>query len=462
MTRTSTPAKHATESGLRPDCLPFIDVFAQSIATIAPTVGPALTIALVHESAGAGTWLTYLVATVAMLLVGGSINVFAKRSASPGALADVVDQGLGSRAGVVASWAVCLAYLFTAMAVACGFANFMDVLLGPLTGPLPVVWELACVGVACLCACRDVRLSTTLMLALELGSLAAIVGLAVLVVLARGTLVDSAQLQLRDVTPGGVAFGLVLATLSFVGFESATTLGHEARDPLRTIPRAVTLSTLVSGVFYVLMSYIEVLGFSGLSRAMHESAAPLDDLAVAAGVGFLGVAISIGAAVSMFACTLACINAVSRIIFTMARQAIVHRSCGRTHHRAATPHVAATVAAIVVALATTAASLAGVSPLDGFAAFGSLGTYGFLIVYILVSLAAPRYLARRGELRPWNVLCSALAVAMMAIPFAASVGLPLPGRPFPMPAFPYDVLPWAFAILLAAASVWSLSRTREC
>jgi amino acid transporter len=460
MTRTSTPPKQATESGLRPECLPFSDVFAQSIATIAPTVGPALTIALVHESAGAGTWLTYVIATAAMLLVAASINVFASRSASPGALSDVVAQGLGPRAGVVAAWALCLAYLFTAMAVSCGFANFMDVLLAPVTGPLPVFWELACVGIACVCACRDVRLSTGLMLALEIGSLTAIVALAVIVVLTRGTLVDPAQLELRDVTPGGVMFGLVLATLSFVGFESATTLGHEARDPLRTIPRAVTTSTLFSGVFYVIMSYVEVLGFSFLPRAMHASPAPLDELAAAAGVGFLGAAISVGAAVSMFACTLACINAVSRIIYAMARQAIVHESYGRTHDRAATPHVAAMVASVVIALATTAVSLTGVTPLDGFAAFGSLGTYGFLIVYVLVSVAAPRYLARRGELRAWNVLCSALAVAMMAMPFAAAVGLPLPGSPFPVPAYPYDVLPYAFVLLLAAASAWSLVRPR--
>jgi len=162
----------------------------------------------------------------------------------------------------------------------------------------------------------------------------------------------------------------------------------------------------------------------------------------------------------MFACTLACINAVSRIIYAMAREAIVHESYGRTHDRAATPHVAATVAAVVVALATAATSLAGITPLDGFAAFGSLGTYGFLMVYILVSVAAPRYLARRGELKTWNVLCSALAVAMMAMPFAASVGLPLPGSPFPMPAYPYDVLPYAFVVLLAAASAWSLARPR--
>jgi hypothetical protein len=53
-----------------------------------------------------------------------------------------------------------------------------------------------------------------------------------------------------------------------------------------------------------------------------------------------------------------------------------------------------------------------------------------------------------------------LAVAMMAMPFAASVGLPLPGSPFPMPAYPYDVLPYAFVLLLAAASAWSLARPR--
>lgn len=462
MTRRSRPSQNANDSGLRRDCLPFYDVFAQSIATIAPTVGPALTIALVHESAGAGTWLTYLIATVAMLLVGSSINVFARRSASPGALSDVVAAGLGPRAGVVAAWALCLAYLFTAMAVTCGFANFMDVLLAPVSAPLPVAWELACVGGACLCACRDVRLSTALMLALEIASLTAIVALAVIVVLSRGTLVDPAQLALRDVTAGGVMFGLVLATLSFVGFESATTLGHEARNPLRTIPRAVTMSTLVSGVFYVLMSYVEVLGFSFLPHPMHHSPAPLDDLAAAAGVGLLGAAISVGAAVSMFACTLACINAVSRILYAMARQAMLHESCGRTHVRAATPHVAATVAAVVVALATAAARLAGVTPLDGFAVFGSLGTYGFLIVYVLVSVAAPRFLARRNELRPGNVLCSGLAVAMMSMPFAASVGLPLPGSPFPLPVFPYDVLPYVFALLLSAASAWSLTRPRGC
>jgi len=39
-------------------------------------------------------------------------------------------------------------------------------------------------------------------------------------------------------TGSGLRLGLVLALFSSVGFESATALGSEARNPLKTIPRA--------------------------------------------------------------------------------------------------------------------------------------------------------------------------------------------------------------------------------
>ena len=47
-------------SGLRPECLPFSEVIAQSIANIAPTVTPTINAALVFASAGTGTWFTYV------------------------------------------------------------------------------------------------------------------------------------------------------------------------------------------------------------------------------------------------------------------------------------------------------------------------------------------------------------------------------------------------------------------
>ena len=54
---------------------------------------PALVIPVVFASAGYGTWLAYLFATLALLLLSLNINVFASRSASPGALYAFAGQG---------------------------------------------------------------------------------------------------------------------------------------------------------------------------------------------------------------------------------------------------------------------------------------------------------------------------------------------------------------------------------
>jgi amino acid transporter len=89
MTKTETPAHR-----LKKDTLSFSEVVAQSVANIAPSATPALIIPLVFASAGNGTWLAYAIATVAMLFMSAQINVFAKRSASPGALATFTTLGL--------------------------------------------------------------------------------------------------------------------------------------------------------------------------------------------------------------------------------------------------------------------------------------------------------------------------------------------------------------------------------
>lgn len=60
---------------------------------------------------------------------------------------------------------------------------------------------------------------------------------------------DGEQVHLHGMTGGGLRLGLVLALFSFVGFESATTLGSEPRNPLQTIPRAVIQSAILAGAF---------------------------------------------------------------------------------------------------------------------------------------------------------------------------------------------------------------------
>jgi amino acid transporter len=106
-------------------------------------------------------------------------------------------------------------------------------------------------------------------------------------------------------TGSGLRLGLVLALFSFVGFESATTLGAEARNPLKTIPRAVIQSAIIGGAFFTVCAYTEVLGFRTAGQDLGSSPAPMHVVAAVGGVPLFGLLIDIGALVSMFAGTLA-------------------------------------------------------------------------------------------------------------------------------------------------------------
>src|SRR5580698_6141793 len=98
--------------GLKATCLSFPETLSQSVANISPTLTPVVIVPLVFASAGNGTWMAYLIATIGLMLVGRNINQFAKRSASPGSLYSYIGRGLGANAGFLSGWCLIVAYLF--------------------------------------------------------------------------------------------------------------------------------------------------------------------------------------------------------------------------------------------------------------------------------------------------------------------------------------------------------------
>ncbi len=437
-------------SGLRRDCLSFVEVVAQSVANIAPSATPALIIPAVFAITGNGLWLTYTFATVALLLVTYHINQFAKRSASPGALYTFVGQGMGPVWGVISGWSLVIAYLITGAATLCGASNYVGVLTHAIAGITPgvsltvVVMLLVALG-AWYLAYRDIELSTKFMLGLEFFSVGIVLVLAIAFYAKTGRLLDTTQFALGGVQPKALLQGLVLAFFSFVGFESATALGHEAREPLRTIPRSVLVTVIAVGAFFTFMSYTLADAFRGQATSLGQSNAPLNVLSQLAGVPLLGTLFAAGATVGFFACALACVNAGARVIFAMSKHGLVHESAAGTHAVHSTPHVAVSIAAIVVLVAPLALILSHVALLDAFGYLGSVATFGFLFAYILVSIGAPLFLRSRGELSATSVIMAVLAILMLAIATIGSV--------YPVPAAPYNILPYVFVALLAIGLV---------
>ena len=445
----------ATEArgSLRKDQLNFADVVAQALGTIAPSGTPALVSPAVFAAAGNGTWLAYLFATLALLVLSFNINAFASRSASPGALYSFAGQGLGAFWGIIAGWALVIAYLFTAGAVVEGAGNYVLVFLHSIFGEFrdfapAIVVSLGVIALAWWIAFRSIRLSTRLSLTLEGLTVLAILVVLVSWVVKGGVGADKPQLTLEGVSFDQVRLGLVLAFFSFVGFESATVLGHEARTPLRVIPRSVITTVLAIGVFFVFASYVSIAAFRGASVTLDKVDAPLSWLASGVGLGVFGPIIAIGVAASFFASTLASINAGARVIYLLSRHGVLHVRAGDAHAEHATPHVAVTIAAIVTLILALPLTIAGVGFLDAFSYLGTVATFGFLVSYILVSIAAPVFLQRRGELQTRHVVVSALSVLLLLVP--------LVGVLYPVPDFPAWTLPIVFVGLVALGVAWFL------
>jgi amino acid transporter len=413
---------------------------------MAPTATAAMTVPLVFASAGNGTWISYLLATVCTLFVAQCIACFARDSASPGSLYSYSTDTLPPVPGAVAAWSLLIAYVASGASVVGGFVHYANVVLSEFGGfTLPAVpLGLACIAAPVWVAYRDVKVSASLMLYIELVSVFVISVVFALLLWRHGLHIDLTQLSLKGVHPSGVRLGLVLAMFSFVGFESATTLGHEAREPLRTIPRAVIQSALFSGIFFIVASYTEVLGFPGSAGTLDQSDAPLSVLSTAAGVRWLGPIVDITATITMLACTLACITAAARVTLLMSRNGLAPRSLGAVHPRNHTPHAAVLATGLATLLLSVPFSAARVSGETIYDWMGSLATYGFVVVYALVAVALPVYLHRRGRLTFGALLLAALVVGSMALVLAGTL--------YPVPEYPKNWLPYLFLAYLGAAT----------
>jgi amino acid transporter len=442
---------------LRRSCLSYPEVLAQSVSVIAPSTVPAAVLGLIFASAGNATWLSFLLGICGLVLVSLNINQFARRSASPSSLYGYIAQGLTPTAGVLGGCALLFAYTLTGMSTLCGFALIANVLLQQLFHvqvPVLALFALAAL-LSFYVAFRDIQLSAKMMLVFEGLSLLFVLFLGGLIWSHSGFAIDTSQLTLQGATASGTLSAVVLVVFGFSGFESSTALGDEAKNPLQTIPRSISQSVVLAGLFFIIMSYVVVLGFDRSGGSLGDSEAPLNTLAHSIGWDGLGTMIDVGILLSFLSCTLASINSSARILFAMARHGLIPAAFGQVHVDNRTPHVAVGLSALVTFGVPAALHAAGIGAFKCQGYFGTLCSFGFIVVYILISLAAPAYLSSLGKLTPRAVAFSAGAVAFMLLPLIGAIGVP-GSELFPVPAGAGLILGAIFAGYMALCLGWLL------
>lgn len=209
-----------------------------------------------------------------------------------------------------------------------------------------------------------------------------------------------------------------LIFVAFTGYGRIATLGEEAREPRRTIPRAIIIALLLTACLYaaLLWTGLAVLGPAAFGGPADETGAPLERLAEAVGGGWLAGFVSFAALCAMAGVLLNLILGLSRMGFAMARQGDLPERLGVLNTRREP-------VAAVIAVGLLASLIAAAGNFEGIWSFSA---FTVLVYYSVANLAALR-LSEPDRLYPrlvsWAGLAGCLGLAFWVSPGAWLSGL---------------------------------------
>jgi amino acid transporter len=422
----------------------FFEVMALSVAIMGPTGSMALNGSLTAATDGTATALAFVGATVAIALVAYSFVEFGRQYAHAGSVYVFNGRSFGPRFGFLSAWTLLGAYAILAICVAILSADFAQSFLGLLNISIDwVVLALASLALMWVLVHRSVRLSTRTSLAIE-GVSVLVILILTAIVLARGGAHGLSTVPFQVGSAGISAVGLasVFGFLSFAGFEGAATLGEETQNPRAAIPRALAAAVLITGIFYILVIYMQAEGFgtdaAGVS-AFASSATPLADVAKTYVGTYMAAIIDFGAMASAFASGVGLFVASSRMLFAISRDGFGPRKLSSINPKFGSPHVAVATLMVIGIILIVFIRLLGASAVAGFGDYGTIGTLALLVVYIASQFAAIRFFSKSGIWHAVQFLIPIAAIVMLGYTLYSNV-YPVP--PAPAQYFPYIVVAW--------------------
>lgn len=441
--------------------LTLADAIIMSAAFMGPAVSMYYNTPYATGFAGAAMPFTFLISLIASLILANTIGDFSRIAPSAGAFYTFSSKGFGPRTGFISGWLMFIGYSVLEPAeIALIGVTLSGVLQQYLH--LSVHWFIIALVVWVLVLMLSwvgAKQSMKLSLILFVAEVVILIVLCV-IVLAKGGF-NGIHLQVFNpsLSPtgfSGIALGMVYGMLSFVGFEAATTLAEEVRQPKKNVYRALMGSTLLVGILYCFAAFAEMNGF-GIShwQALAADTSPFVTLASRYGSSVLVLFIAMAGISSILAVTVNVHNAIVRVIYAMGREEIVPKALGYVHPRHNTPTNAIIVQSTISLIMLIAMGFT-VGPSNTYAYLGALLTLGIIPVYMLAAIGYVRIRARQGEIgkHPFKYAVLPIIAALIML-------VPLSGSFYPLPPAPYRYFPYIVLGLVVLGMIFILRVGRD-
>src|SRR5580692_11392931 len=389
------------DGGLRRDAIGLREVLFQSITDMAPGAAIAASIPAGAALAGGSLPLSVVFALVACLLCAWCIGLLAREMPAAGSLATYAARGLHPSVGFLVAWGyVLVGWLIPPLVLLqLGFTTASTINSEFHGYPANLWWPWSLAGAVIVLAAGyfGIRTSARLGTILGLSEIGVFLVLAVFLLVHAGGH-NSGQVFTTHYSPtglSGVIGGSVFTLLAFGGFEGAAPLAEEARNPRRTIQRAVLLATLLIGVLYVFTTYaVDVAyGPKGFSAFASETGnASWEGLARSL-YGLFWFFVFLAIVNSTIANANAGVNVSSRTAYAMGRIGAFPRFLAWVHPKHHSPAVAI-LTGLVITVAVTLGLGLGYGATTAFVMVATALVIVLAAIYILMNAACIGYFGR--------------------------------------------------------------------
>ncbi|KXG44600.1 APC family permease [Tepidibacillus infernus] len=345
--------------------------------------------------------LAYLIGMVGMVFTALSYARMSEAFPIAGSVYSYAQRGINEHVGFFAGWVILLDYILVpALLYLVSAAALQDMIPG-----IPIaVWLIIFIGTNTIINILGIEITAKankVIVVLELIILAVFVVVG-LVAIAKG--VNGAEFSIKPIyDPSNFSLGLVMsavsiAVLSFLGFDAISTLSEETKGGRKTVGNATIVSLFVIGAMFIIQTWVAALiwpdytTFDNLDVAFYQIAE------VAGGTPLKWTTIIATALAWGIADALVAQAAISRVLFSMARDEKLPKFLSKVHHKFKTPYAST----LVVAIISLVVSLIFASKIDSLA---SLVNFGALTAFLFLHVSVVNYFFIRKKTKQyWNHL----------------------------------------------------------
>lgn len=421
-----------------------LETLALSVAVIGMMVGMSLNTPFVAGTAGTSGPLVFIIATIGVGAIAFSFIRLTSKIGHSGSVYGLVYYAAGQKLGFLAGWALLLTYTLFITAALAGFGLFASTLLGGQFIPWSVFSIIA--GLATwFITDRDMKLSSRIMLAIEFIAITLVLILSFVIL--SHTKVTTSPFFIGHTGITGLSQGLVFGVLTFIGFEAASSLGEESKEPGRHVPTAILFTICIGGLFFTLVTYAQTLGY-GLNnmKAFSNAQAPLIYLANKYANNNIAMVIDFGAMMSTFAMAIGSAAAASRLLMAISRDGFAPSSLTKINKFGA-PRAASNILFGLTFVLLITFIITSQNPTNIYGYTGTIATFTVLVAYALMSWASLRKFFANDVASKRYIFIIPPIISIILLIYVMYANI------YPIPPYPFNIFPYIAIFYMAIGGV---------